>query len=82
MAYWTTHKGLIGDGPANEMDDAVHAIRDHFRRDLSREPTKAEIRDVVEFVLAALDDLPDHGCPVIVNSHGTDLSHILDSWPD
>ncbi|MCG8422056.1 MAG: hypothetical protein MJE77_29385 [Proteobacteria bacterium] len=80
MAYWTTHTGIIGDGPADAMSDAVHAVREHFRRDLGREPSKNEIRNAVEFVLAALDELPDYNCPASVNS--SDLSQILNSWPD
>jgi hypothetical protein len=57
MAYWRTANGIIGDGPADAMGDAIDEIRESYRAELRREPSKAEIRDVLEFVLAPLDAL-------------------------
>ena len=57
MSYWRTANGIIGDSPADAMGEAIDEIRQCYRAEHRREPSKAEIRDVLEFVLAPLGDL-------------------------
>lgn len=52
MAYWKTSAGVIGDGPADVMGEAIDEIRGCYRSDHGREPTPDEIRALLEFVLA------------------------------
>lgn len=71
MSYWRSPSGIIGDGPADVMGEAIDAVREHYRADVHREPTKSEIRDVVAFVLAPLDELVDNGAGKGCQSHGS-----------
>jgi hypothetical protein len=57
MGYWKSSNGIIGDGPADVMAEAIEDIRACYREDLGREPTKIEICELLGFVLAAIDDL-------------------------
>ena len=55
MGYWDSKNGIIGDEPADAMGDAISKIKKHYKRDLKREPTNAEIRDVFNFVMRPLE---------------------------
>ena len=57
MRYWKSTSGIIGDGPADVMGEAIEDIRALYREDLGRDPTKIEICELLGFVLAAIDDL-------------------------
>ena len=55
MGYWESKNGTIGDEPADAIGDAIEKIKKHYKRDLHREPTNAEIRDVFNFVMRTLE---------------------------
>jgi hypothetical protein len=67
MGYWTgtvtgdhEGKGLVwGDQPADIIDDAVERAVIVFQEDIGRLPTKAELREGLEFYLRIRDDLKD-----------------------
>lgn len=73
MGYWvgsifgdTEGKGLVwGDQPADKMADVVEVITNIFLEDVGRKPTKAELREGLEFHLRALDTLEEdfERCP-------------------
>lgn len=50
---------MWGDGPADEIDNAIHRIKIEFLRDLGRMPSKQEIIAGIMFSTAVLDDLAD-----------------------
>lgn len=50
---------LWGDGPADIIDNAIHAIKIEFLRDLGRMPSKQEIIAGIMFSTAVLDDLAE-----------------------
>lgn len=67
MGYWQGNavehdpNGLVwGDKPADIMDLAVEKIVEAFTEDLDRLPTKAELREGLEFHLRAREDLQDN----------------------
>ena len=64
MGWWRTATGsVIGDGPANELDEAGQGwthpseipadvrqrIADCYRQDFEREPTEQELQDLLDF---------------------------------
>jgi hypothetical protein len=67
MGYWTgtvigdlEGKGLVwGDQPADIVDDAIERAINVFEEDLGRKPTKAELREGLEFYLRVRDDLQE-----------------------
>jgi hypothetical protein len=67
MGYWTgtvigdlEGKGLVwGDQPADIVDDAIERAINVFEDDLGRKPTKAELREGLEFYLRVRDDLQE-----------------------
>ncbi len=61
MSYWKSRHGIIGDSAADEFGDAIDAIREQYRIAVGREPSKGELRDALEFVIAPLDELPERG---------------------
>jgi hypothetical protein len=60
MGYWENEKQQTrGDGPADIMGDAIDQVIAEFTEDMGRAPTKAEIREGLEFSLAAMDELKE-----------------------
>jgi hypothetical protein len=65
MGYWTgtvvgdiENTGLVwGDQPADIVDDAIERAVLVFTEDIGRKPTKAELREGLEFYLRIRDDL-------------------------
>lgn len=55
MGYWKSERGIIGDEPADAIGDAIDKIKSHYKRDLDREPTVDEIKDVFNFVIKPLE---------------------------
>lgn len=67
MGYWQGNaiehdpNGLVwGDQPADIIDDAVSRAIDVFTKDIGRKPTKAELREGLEFYLRIRDDLAEN----------------------
>jgi hypothetical protein len=67
MGYWTgtvigdlEGKGLVwGDQPADIIDGAVEKAILVFTEDMGRPPTKAELREGLEFYLRVREDLKE-----------------------
>lgn len=55
MSFWKTPAGVIGDGPADIIGEAIDEVRACYRAELEREPTAHEIHAAVDFVLAPLE---------------------------
>lgn len=68
MGYWTgtvvgdlEGTGLVwGDQPADIIDNAVDEAIAVFQQDVGRMPTKAELREGLEFYLRIRDDLQEN----------------------
>ena len=61
MGYWIRDGQLVGDTSVDAMADTIDEIDDfraHYARDLACEPSKADIRAVLEVALGShnLDD--------------------------
>jgi hypothetical protein len=50
---------MWGDGPADIFGEAVDQAIAEFTEDVGRAPTKAELREGLEFTLGAMDELKD-----------------------
>ena len=60
MGYWEDDKKRMwGDGPADIFGEAVDQAVAEFTEDVGRAPTKAELREGLEFTLGAMDELKD-----------------------
>jgi len=47
----TTTELVNGDEPANTMEDAINLIREQYKFEWNREPTKSELQAVFNFVI-------------------------------
>ena len=79
--WWQSESGVIGDGPADVMQDAVDDIRSMYRDhpEIDREPTLSELWDTLGFVTG-----PDVASGEIKRARGKakkDVGHGgLDEW--
>lgn len=52
MGWWTTENNLLlGDGPADILGIAYQNITRLYEVEMSRKPTRAELRRLIEFTL-------------------------------
>ena len=49
MGWWKSEHGLIGDSPADVLDDAFAKIEKVYRKQSGRPPLHGEIADLIEF---------------------------------
>ena len=59
MGYRKSALGLIGKGAAEILEKAIDDVRERYRTDLGREPSKQEIHAVLALVLESLDGLSE-----------------------
>ncbi len=60
MGYWENDKGQTwGDGPADIFGEMVDQAIAEFTEDVGRAPTKAELREGLEFHLGPMDELKE-----------------------
>ena len=59
MGYQKTSMGLIDDGPAEFLEKAIADVRERYRVDLGREPSKLEIHAIFALFLEPLDGLSE-----------------------
>lgn len=76
MGYWEAKSGLWGDQPSDTLVDALQDVVVDFLRDVRRLPTKAEIREGLEFLLSGMA-LPDEEIPA---EPSAPILKVIDDW--
>ena len=64
MGYWDSkdnegNEVTWGDGVADLMGDAIDAIIAEFTEDVGRAPTRAELRNGLDFTIGAMEELEE-----------------------
>lgn len=49
MGWWKSERGMLGDGPADVMGNAIVKIENEYLEQAGRLPTQGELADLVEF---------------------------------
>ena len=49
MGWWRCENGIIGDVPADILDNAIEAIENVYMGELGRQPTQGELANLIEF---------------------------------
>lgn len=49
MGWWKSERGIIGDVPADIMDEALEGIVEAYQSRAGRPPTQGELADLIEF---------------------------------
>lgn len=57
MGWWRSQNGVIGDSPADVMDNAMAAIERAYLRGAGRPPTQGEIADLIQFCSGGVFDV-------------------------